>query len=200
MDIAFVLDSSGSMKKDNWTIVKNFAVSFIDRLHISPDHVRVGVIVFSNDVRMSVPLGSISDKEALKNKVRGLAFEDSWTDTVEALQVLREKLFKTSLDRPNIKNYVVLLTDGDPQIDGKSVAEWGQRAIEEAQKCKDDGMNIFVVGVGERLNKVDSKERLKKIATAPSQAIFTTDFSALNEIIPKITSTLTCPTTRKYDV
>ena len=53
-DIAFVIDSSGSIKEknkpgqpDNWETIKLFTVSVVNQMEIGPENVRVAATTFS---------------------------------------------------------------------------------------------------------------------------------------------------------
>ena len=194
--MAFVLDASGSMKLENWTKILSFTTDFIKRLDIGPDRVRVGVIVYSNDAKVEIPLGSISDKDKLIKQVESLKWLNSWTNTPYALELLRTDLFNTRMNRKDVDDFAVIVTDGQPETDTESPTVLGPRSIQEAQKGKDAGINMFVVGVGEKLKDTNSLPLLQAIASKPDQA-YLTDFHLLYDTISKATSQL-CTTSCKY--
>ena len=54
LDLGFVIDSSGSIKDadpGNWDVLLNFVRNVINRFTIGPEDVRVGAVVYSNNVR-----------------------------------------------------------------------------------------------------------------------------------------------------
>jgi hypothetical protein len=59
LDLGFVIDSSGSIQeKDpgNWDILLKFVRDVINRFTIGEQAVRVGAVVYSNNVRVAVDL------------------------------------------------------------------------------------------------------------------------------------------------
>lgn len=60
-DMYFLLDSSTSIGKINFNITKDFMKHTISRFDIGPDKTRVGVVTFSSDYDVDIPLGSAND-------------------------------------------------------------------------------------------------------------------------------------------
>lgn len=70
---------------------------------------------------------------------------------------MRHDLFRHDRgDRPDIRNLVLLITDGESTKDSNLT-------IPEAQKAKDEDAVIFVVGITNMINE----EELKNIASKP---------------------------------
>lgn len=76
--------------------------------------------------------------------------------------------------RPSFKRIIFLITDGNqfPAID-----DYGNKLdpVASSQQLYDDGVQIFVVGIGTALNK----EELKKIARDPSRVYSASNFNDL---------------------
>lgn len=68
-DIVFVLDSSGSVGFDNFTVMKGFVKSIIQNLEIGPDQTKVGLITFSRYPSIRIRLGAYADKTSLLSAV-----------------------------------------------------------------------------------------------------------------------------------
>ena len=61
MDITFVVDSSGSIKRENWARVKNFMKNVIDDFDVGPYSTQFGAVVYGNDVVKSSPTFQLND-------------------------------------------------------------------------------------------------------------------------------------------
>ena len=56
VDLAFVLDASGSVGTNNWKTMVDFVKAFGSLLPLSPDTNQIGVISFGNDATLHIPL------------------------------------------------------------------------------------------------------------------------------------------------
>ncbi len=54
MDLAFFLDSSGSIQEYQFDYMKQFVFNILQDMDLDSDQHRVGVTTFANDVRVSV--------------------------------------------------------------------------------------------------------------------------------------------------
>ena len=69
IDLGFVLDGSGSIEDKgvgNWDLVINFVDNIIDRFDVGSDKTRVGLVAFSNQAQLKIPLNKFYNKTALK--------------------------------------------------------------------------------------------------------------------------------------
>ncbi len=57
LDVVFVLDRSGSIYGD-WDEVVKFTYDTVNLLNIGPQDTRVGVISFSNNIIVDIPIGA----------------------------------------------------------------------------------------------------------------------------------------------
>ena len=75
-DLVIVLDSSGSITEnnqpDNWDLTKEFVVSILQGLDISPSATRVGLVMFSRTVVNEFFLNTYSSRGDMINHVNGL--------------------------------------------------------------------------------------------------------------------------------
>ena len=55
MDIAFVLDSAGTVHAERWHFMADFIESVISRLDIGPDRTRIAVVYYSTTAMMAFP-------------------------------------------------------------------------------------------------------------------------------------------------
>lgn len=129
-DIILNIDQSGSMSdcegapgSDPQLLRQDAArllVTYLgaDSLHT---HYRVGVIDFGGTIRQVAPLTDLSEPIAraeLIQQVSAVPEPIGWTDPLEALQASRAQLQASSADAQRM---VVLLTDGAPAWQGKTI-------------------------------------------------------------------------------
>ena len=185
-DICLIIDSSGSIRHnnpadkshDNWHLVLQFTVDLVDYFTIGPDATRVGVIVFSENVRMEFPLNQHHDREQLKAALRNMQYEGHETNTPEAFRMARQQCFSEAYgDRRDVQNLAVIMTDGVPYPEDRRAP-----AISEAQVLRSYGTKIFAIGI---TNLIDIN-LLRDLSSPPhieDRNYFTSpSFTALNEI------------------
>ncbi len=128
LDLMIVVDHSTSMccpptRNDPNAERMRFARLFVSLLgvdQLGTDY-RLGFVYFGTDANLIAPLSPVAqtaDREALFNRI-GLdqdAPNMIWTDIAQALRVARAELEQNG--RPTAKKAVVLLTDGEPRLDG----------------------------------------------------------------------------------
>ena len=56
MDIVFVIDASGSIRRERFQIVKDFVKDIVDEMEIGSDKTRVGVVSWSDNAKLEVGL------------------------------------------------------------------------------------------------------------------------------------------------
>ena len=154
-DIGFIVDSSGSIKSDDYVKEKNFVKKVAQRIGISQSGTRAGIVLFSTTAKLEVKLNQY-DKTADFNKaVDNLEFLDAGTRIGLALKVALEQLFtRANGMRANVPNIIILLTDGQTSTSDKSLLTRVVRRIRRAD------IKIIVIGIGPHV----SPSELLKIA------------------------------------
>ena len=89
----FLLDSSGSVGRDNFELLKQFVISVTSSFVIGPNDTQVGVIVFSNRVRVEFPLNQYSDEASLHEAIQNILFIGGDRDTAAGLSALKNEGF-----------------------------------------------------------------------------------------------------------
>ena len=158
--MVFVLDSSGSVSSENFELVKNFTKNVLRQADIDGGSVRVGVNVYSDDDQVAFNLNTYSNKADVFNAIDALQFTGGGTETGRALETMRSEMFTVANgDRPEVDNFAIVITDGKSD----------DRHISVADAARDDGINIFAIGIG----AAEFRE-LARIANKPSaQNVFT---------------------------
>ena len=117
LDVAFVLDFSGSVN-DVYDVTIQFTKNVIRSLPMQFGRTRVGLVSFSDNARLQFGLNRYSRRQEVQNAV---VFDGAGargrTNTQEALQLVLSRVFtQTGGDRPGIPNIVILVTDGNSNI------------------------------------------------------------------------------------
>ncbi|XP_071095524.1 uncharacterized protein [Haliotis cracherodii] len=156
LDLAFVLDGSGSIHPDEFERVKGFVINVVRDFNISKQGVQVAVVEFSSHVGNVIHLNSYSEKTSLNYAIGRVQKSGHTTNTAAAIDVVTSSIFTANEGaRINAKRVTILLTDG---ASGNRPA-----TVAAAQKAKDKGVIMFTVGVGSV-----NDEELNNVASQPS--------------------------------
>ena len=137
-DIVFIVDSSGSYSRGEFYKVTEFVASAITRLNIAQG-TRVAVIVFSDTAEVVFYLDSFTTKKAILNALN-IQYMGGTTNTEAALKLAREQVLVLARgDRANVRNIIVLVTDGRSTNLENTWAE--------AVRLRNSGVTILGVGV-----------------------------------------------------
>ncbi len=186
LDICLILDSSGSIRDnnprdgayDNWNLVRQFVADLMDYFHIGRDRTRVGAVVFSEEVRLVFSLNTYSERRLMQEALMNLHYMGRETNTPEAIRVARQQCFNpTNGDRPEVQNVAIIVTDGVPYPEDRTV-----EAITQAQVMRAEGTRMVAVGI----TQIIDRSLLKQLSSPPQiedENYFTSaDFTALGEI------------------
>ncbi len=137
--LTFVVDTSGSMKEDQrLELVKHALMTLVSKLDARD---RIGIVAFSNEARLVLPLTDASKTAEIAAIVQGLHPEGS--TNAEAGLKLGYELAATGLD-PEAQSRVVFLSDG--------VANVGQtdqdRIAADVVERRESGILLNTIGVG----------------------------------------------------
>ncbi|XP_046378047.2 cartilage matrix protein-like [Haliotis rufescens] len=176
-DVYFVLDSSGSIEKEDFSdTILDFvrSVSGLFDIGSGDSQTRVGVVTFSDDVTRIFPLSAHTSRDELLDAIspENIPHKAQGTNTGDALRFVVDEGFSPNVARPGAAHVAIVITDGQSKDTEATIA-----AAKAAHRA---GIYVFAIGVGE---SVDQQE-LKDIASNPdTRFIFTvSDFAALSEI------------------
>ncbi|XP_045153630.1 collagen alpha-4(VI) chain-like, partial [Echinops telfairi] len=179
-DIVFLVDSSTSIGPQNFQKVKNFLSSVVLGLNISSDQVRVALVQYNDNIYPAFQLNQYPLKSMVLEQIRNLPYRTGGTNTGSALDYIRTNYLTEaagSRAQDSVPQIVILVTDGESNDEVQEMAE----------RLKDDGVALYVVGI----NVQDVKE-LQKIASKPFEKfLFSTEnFNLLQELSGNILRTL----------
>ncbi|XP_035256143.1 collagen alpha-1(XXI) chain isoform X1 [Anguilla anguilla] len=170
-DLVFILDGSWSVADTNFEIVKRWLVNITTQFKIGQEFTQVGVIQYSDDPHLHVPLGSRYSGEKLINAMESIEYMGGNTNTGKAIQFASDRLFATSERAPNgVAKIAVVLTDGKSQ----------DEVSEAAEEARRKGVTLFAIGVGEEA----VEWQLKAIANKPhsTYVFYVEDYMAISKI------------------
>ncbi|XP_075427606.1 collagen alpha-1(XX) chain isoform X3 [Ascaphus truei] len=177
-DIVLLVDSSWSVGRANFRLVKNFLGGILSPLNISRDRIRIGLSQYSGEPQTDWDLNTFSTKDEVLEAVRRLKYKGGNTFTGLALtHVLEENLRAASGARAQAGKVLLLLTDGKSQDEANAAA----------QTLKEAGIYIFTIGV----KNVDELE-LRQMASEPVDLTVHTvpDFPLLSSLVARVSRAL----------
>lgn len=196
-NVMLLLDRSGSMASINsnppepLSTAKDAAISFVEQLG-SRD--RIGVVSFANKAKEPIDATLTSDFNLVKQAIGSINIEASstqYTNIYEAIHSAWQELGSARADNSSSK-IVILLTDGiannprDPkgrtEADDIKYAE--NLATEESSKSKNDGLFVYTIGLGNKINE----SFLKTLASGETNYFFAPSASNLETIYKNISS------------
>ncbi len=139
----FVIDGSESVGPENFEMVKDFVNALIDRVSVSREASRIGVVLYSHVDMVVVSLRQQSSQDDIKAAVRKMPYLGEGTFTGSAIH-RANLLFQAS--RPGVRKVAIVLTDG--QADPRDVMQL-EETVTEAHA---EGIEMFAIGV---VNKTD---------------------------------------------
>ncbi|XP_044191393.1 collagen, type XXVIII, alpha 1a [Thunnus albacares] len=181
LELVFVIDSSESVGPENFEVVKDFVNAIIDRVSVSREASRIGVVLYSHVDMVVVSLMQQSSQDDIKAAVRKMPYLGEGTFTGSAIHRANQ-LFQAS--RPGVRKVAVVLTDG--QADPRDVMQFE----ETANEAHAEGIEMFVIGV---VNKTDPlyaefQAEMNVIASDPDEehVYLIEDFRTLSTLESKI--------------
>ena len=160
-----MLDSSGSIGSENFVTMKNFVANVIANFEIRANSTRVGLILFSSNASIEIPLGSINNAQQLTTAINSVVYIGSVTSTDLALDLVPIAFINARVNE-GIPRVVILLTDGQ--------SSYPTLTAQAAPRVHNDSIEVYSVGIGSGINETE----LQIIASDPSYVYLITNFSA----------------------
>ena len=175
-DIAFILDSSGSVGHENFAKMRNFVHDIIKYLKIGESRYQAALIVYSELAWTEYNLTTYRTQEDILYATMRARYIYGSTNTADAIRLMRNGVFAPGNgNREGIQNLAVLITDGISNVNTRAT-------IAEARIAKNAG--ITIAGIGVALESRRELEELQDIVTEPASrfAVQVTDFEDLEEL------------------
>lgn len=159
------------MDDTNFEIVKRWLVNITISFNIGQKFTQVGVVQYSDEPVLHIPLGKHSSTKDLIRAMESIEYMGGNTNTGKAIKFANEKLFALSERGPNgASKIAVVLTDGKSQ----------DAVMEAAEAARKKGIILFAIGVGSETEEAE----LKTIANKPSSTyvFYVEDYKAISKI------------------
>jgi Ca-activated chloride channel homolog len=138
VNLAVVLDRSGSMSGDKLEKAKEAAVTIVDRLDANDI---LSVVAYDGVVSVLVPATKVSDREGIHARIRAIQPGGAtalFAGVSRGIEEVRKFIDATRVNR------VILLSDGQANVGPSSANELGRLGA----ACAKEGISITTVGLG----------------------------------------------------
>ncbi|OWK06170.1 hypothetical protein Celaphus_00012785, partial [Cervus elaphus hippelaphus] len=136
-DIMFLVDSSGSIGRENFEKMKTFMKNLLDKIQIGGDKSRVGVVQFSGVSKEEFQLDKYFTQKEISDAIDSMDPISENTLTGSAITFVDPYFTEAKGGRAMVKKFLILITDGEAQDDVR----------DPAKALRDKGVVIFSVGV-----------------------------------------------------
>jgi len=178
-DIAFALDASGSVGKDNFIKQVDFVKRVIYGLNLNGDS-RVAAETYANSPNIQFYLNKYTMQYAVYNAL-SFYYTGGRTNTASAIDSMRNDIFTSGRgDRGNVRNIGVVITDGRSNDRAAT--------LKAATNARRAGITLLTVGVGGNLDHSE----LLAVANFPSEKNYfkSSDFNNLNNVASSLISAI----------
>ncbi|XP_041703191.1 matrilin-3-like isoform X1 [Coregonus clupeaformis] len=181
LDLVFIIDSSRSVRPQEFEKVKIFLADMVDTLEVGADATRVAVVNYASTVKIEFLLKTHFDKPGLKAALARIESLAAGTMTGLAIKTAMEETFTEEsgarLTNKNIAKVAIIVTDGRPQDTVEVVAATARAA----------GIEIYAVGV----DRADMKS-LRLMASLPldEHVFYVETYGVIEKLTSKFRETL----------
>lgn len=164
VDIAFILDASGSIRNERFPKVIDFVVSIIEQFQVSQQDTRIAAVTYSDTAVPQFLLNTYQTKQDVQLALRRAQFIGGRTNSADAIRYMTNTIFSAANgDRADAPNYCFFLGDGNSNINAADT-------IPAAVAAREQGITMIPFAVGTDVNTFE----LRNIASEPySSTIFT---------------------------
>lgn len=185
MDVVIAVDTSGDLQDPaSWSDMQDFLKLTLSRMDISSSRMHVSVVIYGDTLEVLWDLDEF-DVDDMEDAIDDLSVNDlpdGDRDTDDAIQEIVEDIFDGSNgDRNGVKNYLVLITDGENDRGAPD-------AIEQADDARDADVFIYSVGVGDEI----SVSTLSSMAANPWDYVIVDDYENIDTIADSVLSGVDC--------
>lgn len=164
-DIMFLVHSSGSI--ENFIKMKTFMKNLVRKSQIGADRVQIGVVQFSNINKEEFQLNKYISQSEISDAIDQMAHIGKTTLTGDTLKFVSQYFSPTKGARPDVRKFLILITDGEAQDAVK----------DPAVTLRQEGIIIYSVGVfGSNVTQ------LEEISGRPEMVFYVENFDILQRI------------------
>ncbi|KAM5291862.1 LOW QUALITY PROTEIN: collagen alpha-5(VI) chain-like [Ctenodactylus gundi] len=188
-DIMFLVDSSGSIGPTNFETMKTFMKNLLAKIQIGAN-TRIGVVQFSDYNKEEFQLNTYFTKIEMHDAIDRMSLIDSTTLTGSALTFVSQYFTGPKGARPQVRKFLILITDGEAQDDVR----------DPAVALREKGVTVFSVGVFFGANRT----QLEEISGDGSLVFHVENFDHLkateNKLIFSVCALYDCKRIERLDV
>ncbi|XP_046340047.2 uncharacterized protein LOC124121112 [Haliotis rufescens] len=173
LDLAFIIDSSGSIYFTDYITMLMFIQNVTRALDFGPDATRFAAIVYGTQSDVSFYFDTYTKKSDIVTAISSIKKDDGGTHTYDAIDLATDRVFTTYHGaRPGVPKVAILLTDG--------ASSNLNRTVQAAERAKRQGITFFTVGIGSI-----NRQELQAVATEPNCThVFVLDnFSEIDSLL-----------------
>ncbi|XP_062424459.1 collagen alpha-6(VI) chain-like [Rhea pennata] len=167
-DVVFLVDGSESICPAEFQKMKDFMQSFVAKVDVGLDNVRIGLLQFSSEIREEFQLDRYSTMSDLQRAIQEMQQIKSGTLTGKTLSFAASCFDRYRGGRPELKQYLIVITDGKSQDPVKT----------PARAMRDKGITIYAIGMLQANNS-----QLVEIAGTQDKVFFEDNINFLEKQI-----------------
>ncbi|KAI9526002.1 hypothetical protein NQZ68_002550 [Dissostichus eleginoides] len=184
MELVFVIDSSESVGPDNFEIIKDFVAALVDRVTVGRNATRIGLVLYSLEVKLVFNLARYNTKQDIKQAIRNIPYMGEGTYTGTAIRKATQDAFYSS--RVGVSKVAIVITDG--QTDKREPVKL-DLAVREAHAAN---IEMFALGIVNTSDPTQAEfmRELNLIASDPDteHMFLIDDFNTLPALESKLVS------------
>ncbi|GAB1603461.1 collagen alpha-1(XIV) chain-like, partial [Argonauta hians] len=144
-DVVFLLDCSGSLRRDEFHEQLKFMRNFVSEAEVSPKVVRVGLVTFSTRPKVEFSLNRYRSKRDVMAAISRTRYRGGRTHTWLALDNVRKYAFSSKYGaRFGVPKILIVITDGGSNERTKT--------IRAAKLLKTKKIRTYAIGIGNQIN------------------------------------------------
>ena len=177
MDVAFIIDSSGSIGEIDYLKQKNFVNEAAKSFGLAPDQSRAAIVLYSTTASVKARFGQYNTTENFAKAVDALPYEGGETRIDKALDLAATDIFPNA--RAGVPKLVLLITDGtQTQVDDAKGLKEASEPLRQA------GVRVLALGIGSNVDR----DELRLVTETDDDVVMATDFEVLLLKIGNLTS------------
>ncbi|XP_054634059.1 collagen alpha-1(XXVIII) chain-like isoform X1 [Dunckerocampus dactyliophorus] len=184
MELVFVIDSSESVGPENFEIIKDFVNALVDRVTVGRNATRIGLVLYSLEVKLVFNLARYVTKQDIKQAIRNIPYMGEGTYTGTAIRKATQEAFYSS--RLGVSKVAIVITDG--QADKREPVKV-DIAVREAHAAN---IEMFALGIVNTSDPTQAEflRELNLIASDPDteHMFLIDDFNTLPALESKLVS------------
>lgn len=163
MELVFVIDSSESVGPENFEIIKDFVIALVDRVTVGRNATRIGLVLYSLEVRLEFGLSKYPTRQDVKRAIRKMQYMGEGTYTGTAIHKATQEGFSGA--RAGVRKVAIVLTDG--QTDKREAVKL-DLVVQEAHAANIEMYAIGIVNTSDP-TQVEFVHELNLIASDPDR-------------------------------